>query len=203
MSREIDALLYDFGGVVAHIDFDRILQRWAVLAGVPVEELRPRFTHGEAYQRHERSEIGMAEYCGALRRELGIDLTDAKFVDGWQEVFGPEIDETVALIRRLAGRVPQYLFSNTNATHYDYWSVRYAQALKPLRRQFISCRMGKRKPERAAFEEVAREIGVPLERILFLDDTVANIEGAEAAGVQAALVRTPADVRAALAPWLQ
>jgi putative hydrolase of the HAD superfamily len=62
--------------------------------------------------------------------------------------------------------------------------------------------MGLRKPERAAFERVARAIGVAPGRILFFDDTEANVAGARAAGFQAVHVRSPEDVAAALAPWL-
>jgi putative hydrolase of the HAD superfamily len=49
---------------------------------------------------------------------------------------------------------------------------------------------------------VAGDIGVPLGRILFFDDTTANVDGARAAGVQAVHVRGPEDVRAAVARWL-
>ena len=59
--------------------------------------------------------------------------------------------------------------------------------------------MGLRKPEPPAFEAIASEIGVPLERILFFDDTRVNVEGALAIGMQAVLVRSIADVEQAVA----
>lgn len=199
---QLDAILYDFGGVIVEIDFDWIFGRWAELAGVPMERVKGRFSHGEAYQRHERGEIELGEYFRELRRELGVDLDDAQLLDGWQRVFGPEHPEVVGVLRALQGRVPQYMLSNTNATHYDYFRHRYARALAPLDRIFASCEMGRRKPEPEAFGHVAREIGVPLERILFLDDTVANLEGARALGMKTVHVRSPRDVLDALAPWL-
>ena len=199
---DIDALVYDFGGVVIEIDFDRIFARWAELARVPFEQVKARFSHGGAYRRHERGEIDLAAYFEALRGELGIALTDEQFADGWQRVFGPEHPRVVEAIRTLAPRIPQYLFSNTNRTHYDYFRVRYAQALAPLRRVFVSCDMDARKPERASFEQVAREIGAPLERLYFLDDTADNVVGARAAGMKAAHIRSPDDVMRAVAPWL-
>lgn len=201
--REVDALLYDFGGVIIEIDFDWIFGRWAQLAGVPMEQVKGRFSHGDAYQRHERGEIELGEYFRELRHELGLDLDDAQLVDGWQRVCGPEHPEVVALLKAIEGRVPQYLLSNTNATHYDYFRHRYARALAPLDRIFASCEMGLRKPEPEAFEYVAREIGVPLERILFLDDTAANVEGADALGMKTVHVRSPQDVVRALSPWLE
>ena len=200
--KPVEALLFDFGGVLIEIDFDRVFARWAELAGVPFEHVKQRFDHGEAYQQHERGEIDAADYFQALRETLGIDLTDADFAEGWHQVFGPEIAPTVALLERLAQRIPMHLLSNTNELHFDYMSKRYAGTLRLLDKWFVSCRMGARKPERAAFEHVSKELGVPLERILFFDDTQANVEGARAAGVPTVWVRSPADVERAVAHWL-
>jgi glucose-1-phosphatase len=201
-SQEPQALLFDFGGVLIEIDFDRVFARWAELAGVSTEHVKQRFDHGEPYQRHERGEIDARAFFQSLRATLGIDLSDADFEDGWQQVFGPEIEATVALLPRLAQRIPIHLFSNTNPMHFAYWEQRYAKALAPVDRWFISCRMGVRKPERAAFERVSRELGMPLGNLLFFDDTLANVEGARAAGVPTVWVQSPADVERAVARWL-
>ena len=199
---DIDALLFDLGGVLLGIDFERVVARWAELAGVPVGTLKARFDHGLPYQRHERGEIDAAAYYAALRGSLGIDIGDAQFEDGWNRVFADEIAPTVALMPRLAQRIPLYLFSNTNETHRRHWMEHHAEALRPFKRIFVSSEMGLRKPERASFEHIAREIGVPPHRILFFDDTLENVEGARAAGVPTVWVRSPADVERAVAPWL-
>ena len=200
--QPVEALLFDFGGVLIEIDFDRVFARWAELAGVQAEDLKQRFDHGEPYQQHERGELDAPGFFRAMRSTLGVDLSDADFADGWQQVFGPEIAPTVALLPRLAKRIPIHLFSNTNPMHSQYWSRRQARALEPMSRRFISCEMGVRKPERESFEHVSRELGVPLDRILFFDDTLANVEGARAAGLPTVWVRSPADVERAVARWL-
>lgn len=200
--EDIDALLFDFGGVVVSIDFARVTARWAQLAGRPVAEVHGRFSLGEAYERHERAEIDIAAYCESLRHDLGMDLTDDALIDGWQRVFADPIEPTVRLLRELRGRVPMYLFSNTNATHYAFFRERYASSLSAIDRIFVSNEIGARKPEREAFERVAREIGAPPHRILFFDDSPLNVEGARAIGMPAVLVRTPDDVRVAVRPWL-
>ncbi|MGE5095185.1 MAG: HAD-IA family hydrolase [Betaproteobacteria bacterium] len=198
----IDALLFDFGGVLVEIDFDRMCARWAELAGRPLHDLKARFTLGEEYHRHERGEIDIAAYCEALRRTLDVDLDDEQLLDGWQRVFVGEIEPTVRLVEALRGRIPMYVFSNTNVAHYEHFRHRFAAALAPFERIFTSHEIGARKPERAAFERIARETGVAMDRMLFLDDTPANVEGAHAAGMPAVLVRAPADVHEALRPWL-
>jgi HAD superfamily hydrolase (TIGR01509 family) len=83
------------------------------------------------------------------------------------------------------------------------WSTQFEDALVNFRRVFVSSQMGLRKPERASFDYIAREIGVAASRILFFDDTRANVEGARRAGLQAVHVQRPDDVRDAVRPWLE
>ena len=194
-----EALLFDLGGVVIEIDFDRAVASLAVAAGAPVDTLRARFSFDEAYQRHERGEVAAGEYFAALRSSLQIDVPDEALVRGWNAIYVGEVPGMRALLATVAGRWPLYAFTNSNPTHHAFCSVHYAGVLESFRKVFMSWEMGLRKPERAAFEAIAAAVGVPLDRILFFDDTEANVEGARAIGLPAVLVRSPADVTNALA----
>jgi len=202
MTQEIRALLFDLGGVLIDIDWDRAFSHWARHAGADARELRKRFSFDPHYERHERGEIDAAAYYDSLRHSLGIDVPHEVLDTGWKAIFPGAVEPTIALLRELHGRIPLYLFSNTNLAHLDAWSTRFAQALEPFERLFTSCEIGARKPEPAAFRHVAREIGVPLGSILFFDDTEENVRGARAVGMPAVHVRHPEDVRRAVAPWL-
>ena len=198
MSAPVEALLFDLGGVIMEIDWDRAFARWAADSGASCDELRRRYAFDEPYERHERGEIEAQEYFASLRRSLEIDLTDAQFAAGWNALFGAEITETVELLRTIQGRIPLHAFSNTNVAHHRFWSKQFANALRVFDSVFVSCELGARKPERRAFEMISRALGVPLDRILFFDDTLENVTGARAAGLQAVHVKTPQDVRQAL-----
>ena len=197
-----DALLFDLGGVLLGLDWDRAFGHWARHAATDAAALRSRYAFDAAYERHERGEIGEAEYYASLRRSLGIDIPDDEFRAGWGAIFTGEVAETTARLDRLHGLVPLYLFSNTNAAHHRVWGAMMQRTLARFDRVFVSSELGLRKPDRAAFDRIAREIGVPHPRILFFDDTPSNVEGARAAGLQAVHVRTPDDVREAVRPWL-
>ncbi|CAN5816581.1 HAD family phosphatase [soil metagenome] len=202
MTQTIKALLFDLGGVVLDISFEKALERWSHHSGVSPDALRARFTPYDAYEQHERGEIEAEAYYASLRTAFGVTLTDEQLEDGWNAIFLGEIPKTVALLERLKGKIPLYAFSNTNAVHKLFWSQRYSSALAPFERVFVSSDMGKRKPERAAFEYVAKEMGVGLENILFFDDTEANVSAARALGMQAVLVVSPGDVATAVEPFL-
>ena len=203
MTAPADALLFDLGNVVIEIDYLRAYDVWARSSGLTRERIAARFLPDEAYARHERGEIGLAEYFEHVRGVLGVDLDDAALLEGWNSIYVGEIGEVVALLERLRERVALYAFSNTNRTHQAYWEPRYASALTPFRKVFLSHDLGRRKPEREAFEAISAQIGVPLSRVLFFDDLEENVAGARAAGMPAVLVRSPEDVRRAVAPWLE
>ncbi len=127
-----------------------------------------------------------------------MELDDERMRAGWCAIFAGEIAETVGLLRELAGRLPLYAFSNTNAAHQREWARRFATALAPFRRIYVSHEMKARKPEREPFETIAREIGAPPERILFFDDLPENVAGARVAGLAAVQVTSPQDIVDAL-----
>lgn len=202
MSAVPRALLFDLGGVVMALDWERAFARWAADSGETAAVLRSRYRFDAPYERHERGEIDEHEYYASLRASLGIDLSDEAWAAGWGEIFTDEITPTVRLIEVVKDRVPVYAFSNSNDAHHRVWSRKFARALTNFRKVFISSTLGARKPERAAFDAIARDIGAQPGEILFFDDTLENVDGARAAGLQAVHVKGPQDVRDALRPWL-
>ena len=200
--HDVDALLYDLGGVILEIDFDRTFDHWSRHSGIPAGTIKARFRHDEDFHAHECGALDAPAFFEWVRRTVGFSLDDRTILEGWLALLGTEIAPTVQAIRRLEGRIPQYVFSNTNVEHEEAWRPRLREALAPMKGVFTSCGIGLRKPNAEAFHHVAREMGGSPRRILFFDDTLHNVEGARAAGLQAVHVRSPEDVLRALRPWL-
>ena len=195
-----DALLFDLGRVVLDIDFSKVAACWAGHAGCEPAHLVGRFSwRDEFYQRHEKGEISDAEFFAALRALLGVELSDAQFLEGWNEIFAGEMPGIAPLLQRAAQRLPLYAFSNTNAAHVEHFSETYAGVLGHFREIFLSSAIGLRKPDAAAYDHVVKAIGVPASRIVFFDDLAENIDGARACGLTAVHVTSPDDVAHALA----
>jgi len=196
---DVHALLFDLGGVVMGIDFDRAVSAWEDAAGLAPGALVGRLQMDDAYERHERGHLDTTSYLAHLRTTLAVDLTDDQLAAGWNDIYLGPIDGVGELLAIAAATLPTYAFTNTNALHQSAWGPRFAAEMAPFRTIFSSHLIGLRKPEDAAFRHVSEEIGVPLDRIMFFDDTDENVDAARALGMHAVLVRSTADVAAALA----
>jgi putative hydrolase of the HAD superfamily len=202
MSAPVEALLFDLGGVIVELDWERVFAHWARCSGQPVASIRQAFTFdvpvpAPGTRRDRRG--GVLRVPAALaaaryrrradrgRMEGGVRRDDSR--DGGHDPRAARADSDVHLL-------------NTNTAHHAEWAGRFAAVLEPFEKVFVSSQMALRKPSREAFEHVAREIGVAPGAILFFDDMLENVEGARAAGLQAVHVRSPQDVRDALRPWL-
>ena len=193
-----DALLFDLGRVVLDIDFSTAITCGAGHAGCQPESIVARYVRDEAYRLHEVGKISDADYFASLRASLGIGISDAQFLEGWNAIFAGEMPEIAELLPRAAKQMPLYAFSNTNRPHVDYFSKEYAGLLGHFRELYLSSSIGLRKPDADAFDHVVAAIGVPAGRIVFFDDLEENIEGARARGLTAVHVTTPRDVGNAL-----
>ena len=194
-----DALLFDLGRVVLDIDFSKAIACWAGHAGCTPETIVARFVRDEAYRHHEVGKISDAAYFDSLRRSLGIGISDAQFLEGWNAIFAGEMPDIAELLPRAARHMPLYAFSNTNPPHVAHFTENYADVLGHFREIFLSSSIGLRKPELEAYHHVVSAIGVPASRIVFFDDSADNIAGARAYGLTAVHVKSSEDVAGALA----
>lgn len=116
----------------------------------------------------------------------------------WLETLGPPIEANVALLRRLraSGR-PVYALSNFAAETFAL-----AENLHPFLKAFdarvISGHVGVAKPDRRIFEILFERVGRPPEELLFVDDSLANVQASEALGMPAIRYTPDLDLEAAL-----
>ena len=113
----VKALLFDLGGVVINIDFDRVLKHWATISALSFAELKSTFHFDIAYQRHERGELDAAEYFDHLRKTLALKGSDDEIAAGWNASFVAEIPTVLEAINQVRSLRPCYAFTNTNPTH--------------------------------------------------------------------------------------
>jgi len=189
-----DALLFDLGRVVLDIDFSKAVACWAAHAGCEPRAIVARYVRDETYRQHETGKISDEAYFESLRQMLGIGISDAQFLEGWNAIIAGPMPEIAQLLPRAKKLMPLYAFSNTNRPHVKYIMREYAGLLSHFRQLYLSSSIGLRKPDAESFDHVVKEIGVPAERIIFFDDLAENVEGARARGLTAVHVTSSADI---------
>jgi glucose-1-phosphatase len=195
---KIEGLLFDLGGVVIDLDFEFAFQAWEQWSKFSVDDLLHNFKMDEAYEKHERGEINTSEYFEHLRNVLKLDASDSEITAGWNAIFLNKIVETVDCIQAVKDRLPCFAFSNSNPTHQACWLPTFPRVAESFQQIFVSSEMGLRKPEPAAFKAIAAATGLDLEAMLFFDDTLGNVEGAQALGMPAIHVQSHLDVKKVL-----
>jgi len=192
------ALLFDMGGVVIDVDFDRAFHAWQPRSKLSFSEIRRTFRTDGVYRSHERGEISARQYYDHLSALLQLERDYDYIEAGWNAIYVGEISETIALLQRARSVIQCFAFTNTNSAHAATWRRLFPSVVQSFDGVFASHEIGLRKPERSAFDYVARAIGISPESIVFFDDLAENVQGAADAGFRGVHVRGPRDVRIAL-----
>lgn len=198
-SAPVKALLFDMGGVVLDVDFKRVFKAWSRLSALTEQQIETTFRMDKPYESHERGTLTSSAYFDHVRTTLTITGTNEELLAGWNSIFGSEITESFDAIDRIRQRIPVYGFTNTNAAHQQYWELHYPRARSTFEKIYVSSEIGLRKPDAEAFKYVLKDISVEAGELLFFDDSITNIEGAQGLGIQTVLVENAESVKSALA----
>lgn len=181
--RTYEGLLIDVGGVLTgdiFPSFDAYLAREGV-DGTSFRELY--FETPEVQQllyRLETGELHHTEAQGPLAELLGVppERADELFPGLYQELeFIPQMTDAVEALRRAGVR--------TGVLSNSWWFPMYDRPFyeRAFDVQVVSGEVGLRKPEPAMFERGLQELGLPAERVFFVDDFEENLPPAQALGM--------------------
>ncbi|GAP48846.1 HAD family hydrolase [Streptomyces azureus] len=196
--RPFDAVLCDLDNVIRFYDLTRLagLEQMAGLAEgtttrvayAPEIDLPLLLGKISKEEWVEAIVLGLAgEISEPQARELGTALAEAPF---WAD------EVVVTMLRRMREHMPLVLV--TNAT-LELESDLASLGLSDLADHVVSsARVGVVKPDREIYEIAAKRAETDIERCLFIDDRLENIEAAVALGMTGLHYRKPEDLQKAL-----
>jgi len=190
-----EVVLFDLGGVL--MDFHGV-QRLANLCGQENgPDLQARWASSPWLQAFERGHCDAETFGAGVVKDWILDLTPSEFVAEFATWPAGPYEGTVDLLRSLQRKIPMGCLSNTNPVHWrqhlDRWGV-----VGYFDWTFVSHELGMMKPDQEIYRHVIATIGLPPERLLFLDDNEDNVSAARELGIRSEHVRGIDEVKTAL-----
>jgi putative hydrolase of the HAD superfamily len=193
----IQNLIFDLGGVILNLHFDRTHEAFARAGNCSVEEIRSMMDKSSFFNDYEKGLLTDHEFREAIRKALQSNLSDDEIDTAWSAMLGAIPLERLQLLKRLRGKFRVFLLSNTNGIHLPFLNkivktVSGEPALDSFfEKAYYSHLLKMRKPEKEIYEHVLRQHQLQPELTLFLDDNLPNLRGAEATGIKTFHVQHP------------
>ena len=192
-SAAIRAVLFDLGGVLLPFDRERRIAAIVERTGATADTARAFM----ALDLHHRLDLGTAtelDVAAEFAAFFGLRVGPQEAADLLCSVFAPPNHELWALAARLRRRAVVGGFSDNPSLVVQVFPM--DAFLEPL---FLSSEIGACKPSDAAFAAVETALGMAAAQILFVDDTLANVEAARVRGWDAIHFTTNAALMTELA----
>lgn len=187
--KDYPNIIFDFGGVILNIDYQRTINAFQQLGVVDFGRRYSQLQQADLFDRFERGEVSPADFREELRSAFNSSISDNELDRAWNAMLLDLPKERLGLLDELSRKKRISLLSNTNEIHIDAFEseLRSAHGMNDLSGLFdqvyYSCRTGMRKPEPRIFEMVLQQQNYKPEETLFIDDSPQHIEGARKVGL--------------------
>lgn len=180
----IEAIIFDFGGVLYDIDYFNTTQALAKFSKMPAKllnlQLNQVLSLPDLFEKGLMSENDFREF---LRDNFQLNASDDEIDDAWNAMIiklKPDAIQTVKNLRKIYKLV---LLSNTNSIHYRCFKPHVSELFSDFYKVYFSFEMRMRKPDIEIYDFVCRDLDINPNKCLFIDDSLINIDGAKAAGL--------------------
>ena len=185
----ISNIVFDLGGVLLNIDPKKTIEAFGQLGMKQLIGDKGLTYDHEIFYLMEQGKITPGEFRNGVRKLLPVEVSDERIDEAWTAMLLDFPTTRVQLLQNLRGKFGIFLFSNTNAIHVaKYQSIFRNQhgfeVTALFEKTFHSNEIGFRKPTPESYHEIIRLSGIDPEKSLFIDDSLANVEGAIACGLK-------------------
>lgn len=191
MLTSIDAIIFDLGGVVLNLDYNKTIDQFKILGKENFEKLYTQSQQDKIFDQFETGKISAQEFRKYMKSFLDEQITDEQIDFAWNAMLLDLPAARIELLLRLKKEYKIFLFSNTNEIHFDAFQKiiqqQYGDANlleKVFHQTYYSHLVGERKPNQAAFNTVLSDHTLISQRTLFIDDSIQHIEGASRMGIK-------------------
>lgn len=191
IASNIKNIIFDLGDVLLDLDFDRVNVEFEKLLKSDFSLLATSDATKDLFLKFETGQYSEESFINALQR-LATKVPDGRaMIDAWNSLLAGVPPQRIQMLKDLKEKGYQlYLLSNTNSLHI-HWFNRYLKkehGIEDFNAQFFvksyySHLVKMRKPDLEIYEYVLNDAFIKPDETLFIDDSEANIQGAQAAGI--------------------
>lgn len=186
--EKIKNVVFDLGGVLVGLDFDRCTAAFRSLGMNPVAELINPCYPAEMIGRLEHGDISFHEACDEMRSLSGTpEVTDDDIARAYGAFLTEIPVEKLRQINALREKgIRTYVLSNNNPASMEYIRQMFTADGKTMEDYFdavyLSYELHELKPSEAIFRKMIAASGMHPEETLFIDDGQKNVEAARKLG---------------------
>ena len=196
----IDAVLFDFGGVVTTSPFEAF-SRYENEIGAPLDSIRlinSTNPDNNAWAKMERSEVTVSEFCKLFEAEatdLGLERSGQKVLECLSGNVRPQMVRAIEILQKRVriGCITNNMKSGHGAgmARTSEQAASVAQIMQMFEVVVESAKVGIRKPDVRIYELACSELGVDPRNWAYLDDLGINCKPAANLGMVAIKVVHP------------
>ena len=189
MLQGVKNILFDLGGVLFHIDYQRTIDAFKKLGITDFEKHFTQHQQNDLFDAFETGKISPAVFVKTLQKSLP-DCSDKEIINAWNAMLIGLPQEYLKFLEDLGKKYRLFLLSNANEIHIQFVNEYLQKNLNiPSINQFFekayySQEIGMRKPHKSTFEWVLNDANILAEETLFIEDTAQHIGGAKQAGLK-------------------
>lgn len=188
--QQIKNIIFDLGGIFLEIHYQKTKDAFTKLGILDFDALFTQHHANHLFEDLETGKISETEFYERFRQDGKVNFTDAEIKEAWNAMLGDFPLERIEWLKTIKQKYNIFLFSNTNQIHYDAFMAIYtsntgkADFNDHFIKAYYSQYLGLRKPYADSFLAILEEQNLLAEETLFIDDTIKNIEAADALGIQ-------------------
>jgi len=183
-------IIFDLGGVIIDIHYQSTITAFKEIGFADFEDIYSLIKNTPLFDLLETGKIPPQAFRNELRK-YSNHISDEQINHAWNTMIGDMPSSNLPLLCNVRQNYRTFLLSNTNAIHIEHFTHYLQQKFgyNPLTDMFdkvyFSHQIGQRKPDKEAYEVVLNDASLLPGETLFIDDLLANIEGAKSAGLLA------------------
>lgn len=185
----IKNIVFDLGGVLLDLDFDRPLMQFRDLGMTDDRWLFSYFEADSPIHRLETGELEPARFLDMLLPHFPDGTQHDDLRHAWNSILSSFSPDHVTLLEELRRHYRVFLLSNINEFHIQRFEEMFLEVSgnRPVQEFFddifYSCRVGDRKPSSQIFSRLLEKNDLAAHETIFIDDLAPNVKAAESIGI--------------------